>query len=175
MLTCKRVLLQSTDMWTLQPRTSFKTVCIAAYFGTQLAKTGQRALIALLSGSVRSSYHADHHACSGAAVRACRYMPLAVTHFVGSGLFNRALRYWARTATQAAKTYNSNADGFQLSDLILTPIRKGKPEVTGDRQYKNTEVRSQVQRSDGLQLPIPCQTPVCMEASAEGKAAIPRH
>ena len=100
--------------------------------------------------------HAHHHACSGAAGRACRYMPLAVTHFVGSGLFNRALRYWARTATQAAKAYNSNADGFQLSDLILTPIRKGKPEVKGDRQYKNTEVglRSQVQQSDGLQLPF---------------------
>ena len=68
------------------------------------------------------------------------YMPLAVTHFVGSGLFNRALRYWARTAPQAAKAYNTNADGFQLSDLILTPIRKGKPEVKGDRQYRNTEV-----------------------------------
>lgn len=68
-------------------------------------------------------------------------MPFAVTHFVGSGLFNRALRYWARTAADQAKAVNTAADGFKLSDSGLVPIKKGPSEKRGDRSYQNTEVR----------------------------------
>ena len=74
---------------------------------------------------------------------ACRYMPFAVNHFVGSGTFNRTLRYWARTATDAAKAVNPNADGFKLGEYGLMPIRKVKVGRTGGRPRQDTEVTHQ--------------------------------
>ena len=68
-------------------------------------------------------------------------MAFALTHFVGSGLFNRALRYWARTATDAARKIHEGADGLRLSEYGLVPIKKGVPERRGDRVYQNVEVR----------------------------------
>ncbi len=76
---------------------------------------------------------------SGPAL-ACRYMPFALTHFVGSGLFNRALRYWARTATKAAKAVNKQADGFKLSEYGLIPIRKVKLGMKGAQSQHKSEV-----------------------------------
>lgn len=67
-------------------------------------------------------------------------MAFALTHFVGSGLFNRALRYWARTATDAARQIHEGADGLRLSEYGLVPIKKGASERRGDRVYQNTEV-----------------------------------
>ncbi len=74
-------------------------------------------------------------------VLACRYMPFALTHFIGSGLFNRALRYWARTATEAAKAVSEQADGFKLSEYGLVPIRKVKPGMKGAQSQHKSEVR----------------------------------
>ena len=58
---------------------------------------------------------------------ACRYMPFAVVHFIGSGSVNRALRHWARTSKQAAalaRECHPDADGFKLSDYGLVPIKR---------------------------------------------------
>ena len=69
-----------------------------------------------------------------------RYMPFALTHFIGSGLFNRTLRYWARTAAEAARAVNEQADGFKLSEYGLTPIRKLKLGLKGAHPHQKSEV-----------------------------------
>ena len=67
-------------------------------------------------------------------------MPFALTHFIGSGLFNRALRYWARTAAEAAKVVDERADGFKLSEYGLFPIRKARPGMKGAQSQHKLEV-----------------------------------
>lgn len=67
-------------------------------------------------------------------------MPFALTHFIGSGLFNRALRYWARTTIEAARAVDEQADGFKLSEYGLFPIRKVKPGMKGGQPQHKSEV-----------------------------------
>ena len=67
-------------------------------------------------------------------------MPFALSHFIGSGLFNRALRYWAKTATEAAKAVNKQADGFKLSEYGLIPIRKVNLGMKGTQSQHKSEV-----------------------------------
>jgi DNA polymerase/3'-5' exonuclease PolX len=64
-----------------------------------------------------------------------------VTHFIGSGSVNRALRYWARShpeAARRAKQRHPDATGFKLSDYGLVPIKR-KPAVRSGAGYKNEE------------------------------------
>ncbi|BDA51434.1 probable DNA polymerase lambda at C-terminar half [Coccomyxa sp. Obi] len=56
-----------------------------------------------------------------------RYLPFAILHFVGSGAFSRALRYWARFAASEASKHHPSANGFKLSDYGLVPILRKEP------------------------------------------------
>jgi hypothetical protein len=80
---------------------------------------------------------------------AARFLPFAVMHFIGSGAFSRALRYWARSSPVAAAEaarHDSRADGFKLSDYGLVPIQR-KEAVRRGTTYQNAEARPVLQSS----------------------------
>ncbi len=68
----------------------------------------------------------DERQCTECAVLP-RFLPFAILHFVGSGAFSRALRYWARFAATQARKHHPSANGFKLSDYGLVPILRKEP------------------------------------------------
>jgi len=72
-----------------------------------------------------------------------RFLPFAVMHFIGSGAFSRALRYWARFNTSGASIHHPNANGIKLSDYGLVPIQR-KEHVRRETISQDVEVRTQL-------------------------------